>query len=134
MIKLKTIIKFFGLIIFIGILGYLSLVGTLLFGPSIKSYVQRTSFNSIEWKDHLDDGSSIKIKMVDDLLKKHQLIGMNKNDLEDLLGKPPKTDYFKDYEYVYWLGPERGLFGIDSEWLAIKFKDGNVIKVEILRD
>ena len=35
-------------------------------------------------------------------------------------GVPPPTDYFREYDYAYWLGPERGLFSIDSEWLVVR--------------
>jgi hypothetical protein len=37
-----------------------------------------------------------------------------------LLGEPPKTEYFKEFDLVYYLGPERGFMGIDSEWLVLK--------------
>ena len=37
-----------------------------------------------------------------------------------LLGEPPKTEYFKEFDLVYYLGPERGFTGIDSEWLVLK--------------
>lgn len=72
--------------------------------------------------------------MVDDLLSKHNLVGLSTKEVEVLLGKPPKTGYFKDYDYVYWLGPERSTFSIDSEWLGIKFQNGVVVKVDLLSD
>ena len=44
-----------------------------------------------------------------------------------MLGEPPKTNYFSDWDVVYWLGPERGLAGIDSEWLIVRIgEDGRV--------
>jgi len=60
--------------------------------------------------------------MVDDLLKKHQLVEMSRDQVNDLLGVPPVTAHFREYDYVYWLGQERGAFAIDSEWLVLKFK------------
>ncbi len=116
------------------ILGYILLISFLLFGPKLKSYSDRTAFESSQWKVHLESQDPIKLEMVDDLLSRHQLIGMSTKEIEALLGKPPKTKYFKNYEYVYWLGPERSPFGIDSEWLGIKFQNGVVIKADILRD
>lgn len=130
----KLILKIILSLIVVGALGYILLVGSLIFGPQLKSYVNRVSFESSQWKNHLEDRDTIKLKMVDDLLAKHQLIGLDIHKVEELLGKPPKTRYFKDYDYVYWLGPERSAFGIDSEWLGIKFQDGVVIKADILRD
>lgn len=115
-------------------LGYVLLIGFLLFGPRLISYSQRTSFESSEWKSHLKDRDPVKLRMVDDLLSHEKLIGMDIKEINQLLGKPPATGYFKDYNYVYWLGPEPSAFGIDSEWLGIKFLDRKVIKVDILRD
>jgi hypothetical protein len=52
-----------------------------------------------------------------------------------LLGTPPPTAYFRDYQFVYWLGPERGFMSIDSEWLAIRFdRNGKVMEARIVRD
>ena len=132
--KRKLILKIFFWAVGIGIVGYVSLVGFLLLGPSLKSYSARTSFESVRWREHLEDGDHIKLNMVDDLLSRYQLIGMSIAQVDPLLGKPPKTVYFKDYDYVYWLGPERSFFSVDSEWLGIKFQNDLVIKVDILRD
>ena len=38
-----------------------------------------------------------------------------------LLATAAPTAYFRKYDFVYWLGPDRGLFSIDSGWLAFKF-------------
>ena len=113
--------------------GYLLFVGFLIFGPTVKSYLQQTSFESTQWKNHLDDQDRIKQKMLRDLLSQHKLIGMTVENINQLLGSPPKTSYFRDYDYVYWLGPENGL-GVDSEWLCIKFRDGVVAKADVLTD
>ena len=51
-----------------------------------------------------------------------------------MLGEPPDTGYFKQYDLVYWLGDERGFFSIDSEWLVIRIDDGRVIEAEIVTD
>lgn len=130
----KLIFKICLWITAVGILAYVLLVSFLLFAPKLKSYVNQTVFESAQWKLHLTGQDLIKQKMVSDLLSKHQLIGMTKAEIDELLGVPPQTNYFKDYDYVYWLGPERSAVGIDSEWLGIKFSNGTVIKAEILRD
>jgi len=59
---------------------------------------------------------------------------MSRTDIDQLLGRPPKTEYFSDYDYVYWLGPERGFIRIDSEWLCIKFKHDVVTDVQVRTD
>lgn len=126
----KTILWITGASIII----YIALVCFLLLVPKLRSHVERVTFDSSQWKAHLVGRDPIKLKMVDDLLSKHQLIGMSVNNIEELLGKPPQTNHFKDYDYVYWLGLERSAFGIDSEWLAVKFEEGVVVRVKILRD
>ena len=132
--KRKLILKIILWVVGIGIVGYVSIVGFLLLGPSLKSYSTRTSFESAQWKAHLEDGDPIKLNMVNDLLSRHQLIGMTIAEVDQLLGEPSKTEYFKDYDYVYWLGHERSAFSVDSEWLGIKFKNDRAIKADILRD
>jgi len=58
--------------------------------------------------------------MVDDLLKNRNFVGDTRPEVIAVLGEPEKTGYFKSYDLVYWLGPERGFMGIDSEWLIMK--------------
>lgn len=131
--KIKFPLKIGLLLLAILAAGYLLFVGFLIFGPTVKSYTQQTSFDSTQWKNNLDGQDSVKQKMLQNLLTQHKLIGMTVEDINQLLGAPPKTSYFRDYDYVYWLGPERGL-GVDSEWLCIKFRDGVVVKAEVLTD
>lgn len=115
-------------------LASIGVVGFFIMKPTVKSYSDRIPFESSQWKSHLEGQDPIKLNMVDDLLSNHKLIGMSIASIEELLGKPPQSGYFKDYDYVYWLGPERSALGVDSEWLGIKFQDGVVIKADVLRD
>ena len=128
----KSISFFLGLA-----LVYVLFIGYIFLGPIVSDYANRTQFDSVSWKnDQLVDNweNSIRLRMVDDLLKKHELVGMTRNQVDELLGIPKPTGYFNDYEYVYWLGPERGFISIDSEWLGVKFKNNIVIEAKILRD
>ena len=73
--------------------------------------------------------------MVDDLLSKYELVGMTQEEVISLLGKSTDTEYFKtENNMVYYLGPERGLISIDSEWLVMEMQDNHISKVNILRD
>ncbi len=92
-------------------------------------------FNSVRWKQLVKEDSSSpeRLWMIDDLLSRHHLVGMSRAHIDELLSVPPSSGYFKDYDYVYWLGPERG-WGLDSEWLGLKFKDDCVAEARILRD
>jgi len=68
--------------------------------------------------------------MVDDLVESGRLDRKTRDEVYALLGTPPETSYFSDWDAVYWLGPERNyILRIDSEWLVIRF-DGNSIVSE----
>jgi hypothetical protein len=70
--------------------------------------------------------------MVSDLLDKHVLQGMSRADVVALIGEPDPKDVFPEYDLVYWLGPERGLIGTDSEYLVIKLdRASRVTSVEL---
>lgn len=118
------------------LLSYIGLLAYLIGGPVAKDYANRIPFDALKWRNEelVNSTNPIRIRMVDDLLKKYNLVGMPKTKLNDLLGTPPKTGYFSNYDYVYWLGPERGFISIDAEWLAIKFEDDRVIEARIVRD
>jgi hypothetical protein len=73
--------------------------------------------------------------MVDDLLARYHLVGMTKAAVLHLLGEDPPTGYFREFDLVYWLGPERGLMSIDSEWLVIKLDaKGTVSEASLVTD
>lgn len=73
--------------------------------------------------------------MVDDLLSRHNFRGMAREQVVAIVGEPDKTEYFRDWEMVYWLGPERGFVSIDSEWLVFRL-DGQrkVVDYKIVGD
>ncbi|WP_304507461.1 hypothetical protein [Anaerotignum sp.] len=76
-----------------------------------------------------------RVDMVDNLLENHDLLGMTKEEVILLLGKDTETEYFKtDGNLVYYLGPERGLISIDSEWLVLEIAENQVTEVNIFRD
>ncbi|WP_440969921.1 outer membrane protein assembly factor BamE domain-containing protein [Peribacillus frigoritolerans] len=77
-----------------------------------------------------------RVYLVDDLINEHELIGMTKDEVFALLGSPTETEYFKEEDnVVYYLGDERGIIRIDSEWLVIWF-DGSdkAMKYELRTD
>lgn len=91
-----------------------------------------STFDASRWQKQHD----VRVYMVDDLLEHHQLQGMSRKEVLQLLGQPEDTAYFKQQNnIVYWLGPERGLVRIDSEWLVIWFnRDDHVTSVKVTRD
>ena len=110
-------------------------LGVLTAGE-IKEHRNRVTFDSGTWKASLlRPNDPIRLRMIDDLLKHHRLQDMSEEEVITLLGKPPKTDYFPDYQLVYWLGPERGFITIDSEWLAVRVGSNHrVTEARIVRD
>ena len=74
--------------------------------------------------------------MVDSLVRSGKLNGLTRPQVLTLLGPDCDCDYFEDdWNLVYWLGPERGLMSIDSEWLVIRFgRDGRVAEYRLARD
>jgi hypothetical protein len=79
-------------------------------------------FQLAVWRDsaQVDGPLAVRGCIVDDLLATHDFHGRSRTDVVALLGEPPRTQYFKSYDLVYWLGPERGLISIDSEWLVFR--------------
>ncbi len=76
-----------------------------------------------------------RLRIADGLVEDKILIGKEIKKVIQMLGPPTNTEYFSDYDLVYWLGLERGLIGIDSEWLVIRFnKNGYVNEVKIITD
>jgi len=77
-----------------------------------------------------------RLRMVDDLLSKHELVGLTTDSVERVLGPRERTTaLFDDWDYVYRLGPERGLVRIDSEWLVLRVgADGRISERRIVRD
>lgn len=96
-----------------------------------------TTFVRSDWMDTTMARGRLAVRgcMVDDLLDRNELRGMTRADVIALIGAPDTSDYFKEYDLVYWLGPERGLIGIDSEWLVMKLDGaGRVISAELVTD
>src|SRR4030042_924998 len=100
-------------------------------------YERPMAFDKEVWlnSDKINQKPYPRLKMADDLIKKDVLIGLTRSQVIELLGEPGDHGYFRSYDLVYWLGPERSFMGIDSEWLAILIDDnGLVSKVALVRD
>ncbi|MGG3927064.1 outer membrane protein assembly factor BamE [Metabacillus fastidiosus] len=85
----------------------------------------KSMFTTEKWLNNI----SGRVYMVDDLLNDYDLNGKTKKEVTNLLGTPTETEYFKtENNIVYYLGDERGLISIDSEWLVIEFDDSEKVK------
>lgn len=117
----------------------LAFVGLFIVGPAAEDYSQRTAFEAKTWREKSMDHDSdwpTRLRMVNDLVAKRRLDRVTRNDLLALLGPADQTDKWRDWDLVYWLGPERsGFIRIDSEWLVIRFDSaGRVDSYQIVRD
>ncbi|MCI0330248.1 MAG: hypothetical protein L0196_04755 [candidate division Zixibacteria bacterium] len=111
--------------------------GYVFYWYKAEDYLQRRAFVSSEWKDEeaARKPPYPRLRMVDDLLSREKFIGKAHAEVISLLGEPPKTEYFSEYDLVYWLGPERSFISIDSEWLIMKLDlSGKVIECALTTD
>jgi hypothetical protein len=94
-------------------------------------------FESAAWKASTPDFSweSTRLRMVDDFLAKYPPVGLSRSEVTELLGEPDETNYFSEYDLVYFLGMERSYMAIDSEWLVMKLNaEGRVVTAETATD
>jgi hypothetical protein len=108
-------------------------------GGTAYDYFKRrpAPFDQVTWclgeSPFLSKGAP-RLRMADGLVGSRALLGRNAQDVASLLDPPTKTDKFKNYDLVYWLGAERGFLSVDSEWLLIRFGNDKVVEANIVRD
>ena len=65
----------------------------------------------------------------------YPLVGLPRDSVDVLLGPRDSTHYWPSWDLVYHLGPERGIFGWDSEWLVVRYgADDRVTEARVVRD
>ena len=109
----------------------------LLRSLSPMSRCDERRFTQARWNDTTSafGPKAVRGCLVDDLLRRENLRGRTRAEIVDLLGEPTKTEHFRDYDLVYWLGPERSLMSIDSEWLVFRLDAaGRVIEHRLVTD
>lgn len=114
----------------LGLIGLLSVKYAFLTG-----YLPMRAFDAAVWRQVRTADNHVRVRMIESLLHGGQLDGLTRPQVIALLGEPDGGSYFKEWDLVYWLGPERGLMGIDSEWLVVRFgPDGRVSEYRVARD
>ena len=74
-------------------------------------------------------------RLVDDLLEKHPLMGMDMDEVFALLGEETSVPHENGKNFFYYyLGPERGLISIDSEWLVLTVEKNLVTAIDFATD
>jgi hypothetical protein len=91
---------------------------------------EEIKFNSSQWIDWKESEANPNTRwlMVNDLLKKHDLKSYKKQKIIELLGNPTTN---KNNDFYYYLGYTGN--GINTGTLIVKFKDDNVIKIEVIQ-
>ncbi|WP_416151440.1 hypothetical protein ACM26V_10875 [Salipaludibacillus sp. HK11] len=97
---------------------------------SVNEY--KTNFTTEKWINN----TSERVHIVDNLLNTYDLKEKSQSEIVTLLGPPTETEYFKsENNIVYYLGNERGIISIDSEWLVIEFDGNETVKnYDVLTD
>jgi hypothetical protein len=135
MTKSRHLLRFSLLFAGLVVLAVIGAGAWFLFGNSIRERLSRQRFDAAAWRAETHLTNAVRIRMVDDLLRRHNFRGMTRDQVTAIIGEPDKTGYFRDWDMVYWLGPERGFIRIDSEWLVFRL-DGQkkVADYGIVRD
>lgn len=116
-------------------LGVFGVIGLVVLAATLPEFLQRRAFDRAVWQDKKAVAQEMRIRMVDDLLQSRNFRGMTRAQVTAILGESDQTAYFSDWDMVYWLGPERDWFSIDSEWLVLRFDDSKKIaEFRIVRD
>jgi len=124
------------LLLFASVVGVLRLItGDLPSGSRVMA------FDGATWRDE-ESASYVKgditprQKMLGDIVA-NVLPGQNRAEIEAQLGPSADTRYFESTgrDLIYVTGPERGPFGIDSEWLLIWLTEsGRFERYDIVQD
>jgi hypothetical protein len=133
--KLKPLVRI-GLILACGFALYVAVALSPFVGAMWSDYSQRIPFEKETWiAAGVTHAEPYRTRMVDDLLDRTDFRGMTREQVVAVIGEPSDTEYFSDWDMVYYLGPERGLFSVDSEWLTLRLDaQGKVSEVAVLRD
>ena len=96
-------------------------------------------FNKGAWlaleDTRFDDFLHVRGHMAYGLIQSRRLVGMSRDQVVALLGPPPPTDKFGDWDIVYWLGPDTTTIPMDSEWLVMRLgAGGQVSEARLVED
>lgn len=86
-------------------------------------------FDAAQWQsaryrnDSNDPKNTARVQMVDDLLRQHHLVGLSTTAVFALLGQPTEVSLFSEWDILYFLGPEPGLFSTSHLWLGFQLDE-----------
>jgi hypothetical protein len=91
------------------------------------STMQPLPFDSSQWKADRAN----RRRMIDDLLTNHTLKGQNREQINDLLGKPQAPDTVGEAKSIYEISSD-GI--MDDMWLELRFDADRVVEVRYYPD
>ncbi|MFI5387532.1 MAG: hypothetical protein ACHQ50_15595 [Fimbriimonadales bacterium] len=92
-------------------------------------------FDPVAWQDPVRVQQGVRLGMAERIVAWGTLGGKTRQHVIKLLGKRSDEGYFREWDLVYWLGPERGFISIDSERLVVRLgRDDRVSECRIVRD
>ena len=92
-------------------------------------------FDASRWKLVERSDDLTRQDMVGSLFWRGVLDGRTEREVLQILGPDCECGYFKEWDLVYWLGPERSWMSLDSEWLVIRFDEaGRVSEYTLVTD
>jgi len=109
----------------------------LLVGLWFGNYEYRVApirFEAGQWASIEPQNDSLhrRARMADWLLSQGTLSGKSRAQVVSMLGAPGS---FRDWDFAYSLGAERGLAPVDMELLVLRFDNNDrVVEARILRD
>ncbi len=114
----------------VGVMIHLWLAGAATLFVWTSSASHRIDFDEELWRNpsqvEHEELWPPRLCMVDDLLASEQLEQLSRTQVIELLGEPASKDFpygAVNCDIHYWLGPNRGLIRLDSEWLFITFDE-----------
>ena len=117
-----------------GVLIFAAILINFVIGMSSQSprYETPLPFDEQTWKTAAQEPqSTTRYRMHKDLLIKHLLIGLTKEEILELLGPTESDNKFADATHVsYWLAPNF----LDNEWLVLEFRNNLVVGYKITSD
>ena len=102
---------------------YLLLTGLLL---NSCGQISHEKFDSYKWQNanlDLEENWNLRWNMMNDLRKKHHLVGMTKFEIQKLLGSPDNEIHSEFYYYLGMTGT-----GINTGRLTIIFDKNDIVK------
>jgi hypothetical protein len=122
------------------------LIAAVVLLPSYDDYTHNIPFDQNKWQSQADNNDIFwpaRLCMAGDLVDSGRLDGLSREQVSALLGAPSdspdgKTAARLDVQagpndICYYLGPERGYFRVDSEWLVILFDKNDKVKAYRIR-